>query len=38
MIWNNEQDNNLPTDDMENINSINKRRRFLLANKPQIVS
>ena len=28
---------NLPTDDVENINSRNKERDLLLANKPQIV-
>ena len=28
---------NLPTDDVENINSTNKGRDLLLANKPQIV-
>ena len=32
------QINNLPTDDEENINSTNKGRDLLLANKPWIVS
>ena len=31
------QTHNLPTDDVENINSTNKEKDFLLANKPQIV-
>ena len=31
------QTHNLPTDFMENINSTNKRRDLLLANKPWIV-
>ena len=29
---------NLPTDDVENINSINKGRKLLFANKPRIIS
>ena len=28
----------LPTDDVENINSTNKRRELLLTNKPRIIS
>ena len=31
------QTHNLPTDDVENINSTNKRRDILLANKPWTV-
>ena len=31
------QTQNLPTDDMENINSTNKGRDLLLSNKPQIL-
>ena len=31
------QTHNLPTDDVENINSTNKERDLLLANKPRIV-
>ena len=32
------QTHNLPTNDVENINSTNKRRNFLLAKKPRFVS
>ena len=32
-----QQTHNLPTDDMENINSTNKGRDLLLINKPLIV-
>ena len=31
------QTHNLTTDDMENINSINKGRDLLLTNKPRII-
>ena len=31
------QTHNLPTDDVENINSTNKGKDLLLANKPRIV-
>ena len=32
-----QQTHNLPTNDMENINSTNKERNLLLTNKPQII-